>query len=636
MKIKSLLIIILLTTQNLFAQNVGINATGVNPDNSAMLDIVSTDKGILIPRVSIAVLTTAAPITSPVNSLLVFNTNAATGEGYYYWDNANTTWVKLLDANSNSDEDWHKATTTTSPTSINDDIFTNGNVGIGLNNPTAPLDFGALKLNKGNGTVATASDIFMTSDGLIATQSNMFLNIDSDGNGSGNLYISEGTETSAATKLVTILNNGNVGIGTSSPNAPLEISPTNTAAIQEGIRLIDEGGGSNEGLWIQFGQNTTNDYARIGGYSEDNTSGALYFSTKDNADANPIEKMRIEADGDVGIGINNPSSRLYVYKQTGDTKITIEADPTNANEQDNPSIEFLQDGQLIKASIGMYHGPGVGFLGTPIVNRTTNNALVFNTYASSVSTTNSKIDFATIDTVRMTINASGGNVGIGINAPLHQLDVYETNPGFAMRIFNFQDASGNGLLIESNGASNDDTLFHIRGDLNGTPVNLFTVVGDGRVGVNHDNPNALTKLDVNGYMIGKNFLFSAYSSNTVSNFGNGVVAFAEINDPHSDYAGNVYTAPVDGYYFFSTNITLDGGDGTDDTIYLEFLKNGTSVNRLFINPKFSTRAGNEYTQSNSTIINLSAGDQVSVNIADVNAAIVDMRLRSFMGYMISK
>ncbi len=130
----------MLFSHGLFSQNVGINATGVNPDNSAMLDIVSSDKGILIPRVNIANLSTAAPVTAPSNSLLVFNTNATTGQGYYYWDNANTTWVKLLDANSNSDEDWHKANTTNSPTSINDDIFTNGNVGIGLNNPSESLE----------------------------------------------------------------------------------------------------------------------------------------------------------------------------------------------------------------------------------------------------------------------------------------------------------------------------------------------------------------------------------------------------------------------------------------------------------------------------------------------------------------
>ncbi|MCW8940617.1 MAG: hypothetical protein OQJ88_08165, partial [Flavobacteriales bacterium] len=48
------------TTQ---AQNIGINATGAAPDAGAMLDISSTNKGLLVPRVNITNLATIAPIT---------------------------------------------------------------------------------------------------------------------------------------------------------------------------------------------------------------------------------------------------------------------------------------------------------------------------------------------------------------------------------------------------------------------------------------------------------------------------------------------------------------------------------------------------------------------------------------------
>ena len=76
------------------AQNIGINATGAAPDAGAMLDISSTNKGLLIPRVNIASLATIAPITgSATVSMLVYNTNATTGTGYHYWDGAN--WVRL-------------------------------------------------------------------------------------------------------------------------------------------------------------------------------------------------------------------------------------------------------------------------------------------------------------------------------------------------------------------------------------------------------------------------------------------------------------------------------------------------------------------------------------------------------------
>ncbi len=82
------------------AQNVGINTTGNAPDASAMLDITSTSKGLLIPRVSLTSLTDASTISSPAVSLLVYNSNAALtgGVGYYY--NSGTSgspvWTKLV------------------------------------------------------------------------------------------------------------------------------------------------------------------------------------------------------------------------------------------------------------------------------------------------------------------------------------------------------------------------------------------------------------------------------------------------------------------------------------------------------------------------------------------------------------
>ncbi|MDF1672853.1 MAG: hypothetical protein P1U41_05080, partial [Vicingaceae bacterium] len=80
-----------------FAQNVGINTTGATPDASAALDIDYTDKGLLIPRVSLNSTTDILTIPAPATSLLVYNTNAAmTGGaiGYWYWDGS--AWVQAI------------------------------------------------------------------------------------------------------------------------------------------------------------------------------------------------------------------------------------------------------------------------------------------------------------------------------------------------------------------------------------------------------------------------------------------------------------------------------------------------------------------------------------------------------------
>jgi hypothetical protein len=79
--------------------SVGINNN--NPNPAAMLDIVSSDKGIMIPRVALTSRLVAAPVVNPTNSLLIYNTanagsaNTVVSPGYYYWDT--NRWRKLAD-----------------------------------------------------------------------------------------------------------------------------------------------------------------------------------------------------------------------------------------------------------------------------------------------------------------------------------------------------------------------------------------------------------------------------------------------------------------------------------------------------------------------------------------------------------
>ncbi|MFA5782295.1 MAG: collagen-like protein [Bacteroidales bacterium] len=87
-----------LTARQAFSQNgVSVNATGNPADSSAMLDVSSTTKGLLIPRVLLLSTTDVATILNPAISLLVFNTNALMtggGVGYWYWDG--TQWVQAI------------------------------------------------------------------------------------------------------------------------------------------------------------------------------------------------------------------------------------------------------------------------------------------------------------------------------------------------------------------------------------------------------------------------------------------------------------------------------------------------------------------------------------------------------------
>jgi len=85
-----ILVTLMLLYNSINAQNIGINETGNPPHPSAMLDIVSPDKGILIPR-----LPDHTAIAAPAQGLLVYN---STGNGFWYWDG--TQWLPLLGANA--------------------------------------------------------------------------------------------------------------------------------------------------------------------------------------------------------------------------------------------------------------------------------------------------------------------------------------------------------------------------------------------------------------------------------------------------------------------------------------------------------------------------------------------------------
>jgi hypothetical protein len=114
-----LLLLIIIVQTSLHAQNIGINATGERPDPSAILDIKSDSKGLLIPRLTQA---QVANIPSPVLGLTVYVTDGTTG--YYVFDGLD--WSRLAKA---SDNPWR----TLSDGSVEN--AQNGNVGINNSSP---------------------------------------------------------------------------------------------------------------------------------------------------------------------------------------------------------------------------------------------------------------------------------------------------------------------------------------------------------------------------------------------------------------------------------------------------------------------------------------------------------------------
>jgi hypothetical protein len=81
---------------------VAINITGALPAASSILDVSSTNKGILIPQVSIDSLKDVTSIPSPANGLIVYNTTQPgvrndMSRGFYYYSTAALSWVRMAD-----------------------------------------------------------------------------------------------------------------------------------------------------------------------------------------------------------------------------------------------------------------------------------------------------------------------------------------------------------------------------------------------------------------------------------------------------------------------------------------------------------------------------------------------------------
>jgi hypothetical protein len=364
MKTLKTLIAALLISASAFAQNVGINADGSSPDASAMLDVKSTTKGFLAPRVS-----STGDITSPATGLLVYQTGGT--PGYYYYNGS--AWTQLGTASGASQ--W---TTTGS-----DIYFNTGNVGIGTTTPqslthlytSANKEIPALGSVGGHQIIQTGA-VLATCIGV---------------NGNGNYWIQPQRINDGGSQAYSILlcpSGGNVGIGTTEPTAKLQINDGNVANGTN-TQFAIYGGRTNttnvEYANIFFGERSDGGGAgsKISAYTgNSNYQTGLAFSTsKDIGGSSGLtEAMRIAPSGNVGIGTTTSLSKLQVY-----------GTETGANWAGRGAF----GGASSAVVLGQY-----------------NNKAYFGAHNAALDTWTD-----------LAINPGGGNVGIGTTTPSVTLDV---------------------------------------------------------------------------------------------------------------------------------------------------------------------------------------------------------------------
>lgn len=194
------------------SQSFSINTDGSAANINAILDVKSTDKGILIPRLN---RTQRDAIPSPATGLIIFQT-APDSAGLYYYNGTGWTWML---SNSNSDSLAWRTGGNTGTTDAASFIGTKDNTpfNIRINNQKAgrldPVLFNTFYGYQAGNTITTG-----TNNSALGSGANF---------GSGTLTnataIGANASVTASNSLV-LGNNVNVGIGNTAPAEKLHIS----------------------------------------------------------------------------------------------------------------------------------------------------------------------------------------------------------------------------------------------------------------------------------------------------------------------------------------------------------------------------------------------------------------------------
>ena len=276
---------------------------------------------------------------------------------------------------------------------------------------------------------------------------------------------------------------GLVGIGTNAPSYTIQGNGTNG-----GIIGVTRTTGNTTGVLghIRFGNtNIDSDLANIEGVQDGATDSArLEFQTQATGAA-AATHMTIKSTGLIGIGTDDPATKLHVYQTAGNTNLRIES--TAANSQ--PQISFKNDAR--RYNLGM------------------------------ISTDKFVLEDETGGGTRLTVDTVG-NVGIGTNAPATKLDIWggtgarPTDPfGGQNQVFISQGGTSNaGITISADNNAGTQICTFIQSNtsasagLIGTQSNhgarirtnntdRITILSGGSVGIGTDNPTQLLEVDGN-------------------------------------------------------------------------------------------------------------------------------------------
>lgn len=265
-------------------------------------------------------------------------------------------------------------------------------------------------------------------------------------------------ETSA--ERMTIVANGNVGVGTTAPAYLVEASGGDGTTI--GVTQSSGSGAADTGSAISlriYDGSSVRDAGYIYSRKENSTVGNyasyLSFWTRPNG-SSASERIRITSNGNVGIGTASPAAALHV-SSLGSAKLKISADTDNVTEDDIAGIELSQDGGITTANFGIDSSNHL-VLG---VNSTTAPNIYIGTRSDGTS-------FVSATDAKITV-LNDGNVGIATTTPAYNLEV---NGSFAAttKSFVIDHPTKPGMKLRYGSLEGPENGVYARGKLDGENV----------------------------------------------------------------------------------------------------------------------------------------------------------------------